>query len=84
MTSQMIVRMDPELKEKLARVSRQEGKTASQTVRELVEDYVEQRDISAHIKDLWNNIGAEFNEKGITQGDIDAAIKQARAEKKHK
>jgi len=84
MTSQMIVRMDPELKEKLARVSRQEGKTASQTVRELVEDYVEQRDISAHIKDLWNSIGAEFNEKGITQADIDAAIKQARAEKQPK
>lgn len=84
MTSQMIVRMDPELKEKLARVSRGEGKTASQTVRELIQDYVEQRDISAHIKDLWNSIGAEFKEKGITQAAIDAAIEQARAEKKHK
>lgn len=84
MATQMIVRIDPELKEKLVKVARQEGKTASQAVRELVESYVKERDISAYIGDLWDRIGAEFKRKGITQAKIDVAIKQARAEKRRK
>lgn len=82
MTSQMIIRMDPELKERLARVSRQEGKTASQAVRELVESYVEERDISVFLKQLWKDIGDELKTSGIEKKDIPEIIKQVRAEKR--
>ena len=81
MTSQMIVRMDSELKNKLAKVARQEGKPASQVVRELVEGYVKERDISTYAKELWADIGHELKAGGIKQKDVPEVIKQVRAEK---
>lgn len=81
MTSQMIVRMDSELKSKLAKVARQEGKAASQVVRELVEGYVRERDISTYARELWADIGHELKAGGIEQKDVSKVIKQVRAEK---
>ena len=78
MTTQMIVRIDTKMKDKLSKLARLEGKTTSQMVRELVEEYVSERDISAYIDDLWNRIGGRLRDKGIKSKDIKNAIKETR------
>jgi len=78
MTTQMIIRIDPEVKGKLSKLARMEGKTTSQMVRELIEDYTKERDIGTYIDDLWGRIGGKIRAKGIRQRDIDKAIKEVR------
>ena len=57
MTTQMIVRIDPELKNKVNSLAKAEGKSISEVVRELLEEYVKDRDIGLYIDDLWQRIG---------------------------
>jgi macrodomain Ter protein organizer (MatP/YcbG family) len=78
MTTQMIIRIDPEVKVKLSKLARMEGKTTSQMVRELIEDYTRDRDIGAYIDDLWDRIGGKLKSKGVGQRDIDRAIREVR------
>ena len=80
-TMQMIIRIDPELKDKLAKLARIEGKNTSQLVREVIENYINERDISAYVDDLWKRIGNKLESKGIKSKDIDKAIKDARKSK---
>jgi len=78
MATQMIIRMDPELKNRLNKLARVEGKTTSQMVRELIEDYIREKDIATYIDNLWDRIGGKLRAKGITQGDINRTIKESR------
>jgi len=78
MTTQMIIRMDPDLKDRFNKLVRMEGKTSSQMVRELIEDYIEERDIGTYVDDLWGRIGGKLRSKGVRQRDIDKAIKEVR------
>jgi predicted DNA-binding protein len=78
MTTQMIIRIDSEMKNRLNRLARVEGKTTSRIVRELIEDYIREKDIGTYIDDLWDRIGGKLRSKGIKQGDIDKAIKESR------
>jgi predicted DNA-binding protein len=78
MTTQMIVRIDPEIKDRFNRLARVEGKTTSQMVRELMEDYIKERDIGTYVDDLWDRIGGKLRSKGVKQRDIDKAIKEVR------
>ena len=78
MSNQMIIRIDSELKDKLYKLARSEGKSSSQMVRELIQDYLRERDISAYIDDLWKRIGAKLVSKGATTQDIDKTIKKSR------
>jgi predicted DNA-binding protein len=78
MTTQMIIRMDPDLKNRFNRLARVEGKTTSQMVRELIEDYIKERDIGTYVDDLWDRIGGKLKSKGVKQRDIDIAIKEVR------
>jgi len=78
MDTQMIVRIDPSLKEKLCRLARAEGKTTSQMVRELISEYVKDRDIGAYIDGLWNRIGGRLAARGVSRTDIDKAIAETR------
>ncbi|MBN2013248.1 hypothetical protein JW960_28215 [candidate division KSB1 bacterium] len=59
-----------------------EGKTASQIVRELTENYVQVRDISQSVDSLWNRIGEELIAAGTTVQDVDDAIQAVRKSKK--
>ena len=79
MDSQMLIRIDPELKEKITQYARAEGKNVSQVVRELIKDYVKNRDIGAYIDDLWARTGTKLRRKGRTEADIAAAIRSVRA-----
>ncbi len=78
MTTQMIIRIDSEIKNRLNRLARVEGKTTSQMVRELIEDYIREKDIGTYIDDLWDRSGGKLRSKGIKQGDIDRVIKESR------
>jgi len=52
MISQMIVRIDAEVKDRFNKLAGGEGKTANQMVRELIGNYIKERDISANVDDL--------------------------------
>lgn len=47
MDDQILIRIDPALKEQLVRVAKMEGKTSSEVVRSLIEEYLKQRDIGS-------------------------------------
>lgn len=78
MTKQMIIRINPAVKDKLNKLARTEGKTTSQMVRELLEDYIKERDISAYVDDLWDRIGGKLRSKRVKPRDINSAIKAVR------
>ncbi len=81
MTTQMIIRIDPKVKVKLSRLARMEGKTTSQMVRELIENYTKERDIGPYIDSLWDRIGGKLRSKGVRQRDIDKAIREVRRDR---
>ena len=78
MTTQMIIRMDSEMKNRLNKLARVEGKTTSQMVRELIEDYMREKDIGTYIDNLWDRIGGKMKAKGINRMGINRAIKESR------
>ena len=79
MATQMIIRLDPFLKEKVSNLARKEGKNLSELVRELLERYVRERDMGAYIDNLWDKIGRRLSEKNISQTDIDGIIQKVRS-----
>ena len=79
MATQMIIRIDPFLKEKVSNLARKEGKNLSELVRELLEKYARERDMGAYIENLWDKIGRRLSEKNISHTDIDGIIQQVRA-----
>jgi predicted DNA-binding protein len=78
MSTQMIIRIDDEVKNRLNRLARSEGKTTSEMVRGLIEEHIKEHDIGAYIDDLWGRIGRKLKSKGVTPAAIDKAIKAAR------
>jgi len=81
MGSQMLIRIDAELKEKVTRYANAEGKNVSQVVRELIRDYVKNRDIGAYIDELWSRTGEKLRRKGKTEEDVEEAVRSARLKK---
>ncbi len=81
MTTQMIVRINPELKTKVNNLAKAEGKSVSEVVRELLEEYVRDRDIGSYIDDLWGRIGGRLSSRGLTSKDIQRTIREVRAKK---
>jgi predicted DNA-binding protein len=79
---QMIIRIDPELKKKLNKLARAEGKNSSEVVRELIEGYVQDKDIDFYIDDLWERMGRKFSDRKIGTHEIEQAIQDARTAKK--
>ncbi len=81
MSTQMIVRIEPELKNNASRLAKAEGKTMSEIVRELLEDYVRNRDIGAYIDDLWGRIGTKLASRGVGPKEIRRVIREVRGGK---
>ncbi len=81
MTTQMIVRINPELKNKVNNLAKAEGKNVSEVVRGLLEDYVRDRDIGSYIDDLWERIGGSLKSRGHTPKNIQRVIREARMKK---
>jgi predicted DNA-binding protein len=80
MTTQMIIRIEPNLKEKAAKLAKIEGKNLSELVRDLLENYTKERDMSSYIDSLWEKIGKQLSQNNITESDIKKTIKQVRKE----
>jgi len=81
MSTQMIVRIDPELKAKVNNLAKAEGKSISEVVRELLEDYVKDRDIGLYIDDLWKRISTKLTSRGFGPKDIKRVIQEVRTKK---
>lgn len=77
----MIVRINPELKNKVNNLAKAEGKSVSEVVRELLEDYVKNRDIGLYIDDLWQRIGDKLTSRKVGPQEIQHAIQEVRAKK---
>lgn len=82
MTTQMIIRIDDAIKTKFAKLAKAEGKTTSHVVRELIEDYVQDRDICGYVDDLWNRIGTKLTERGGNAKTVAGAVQAARRAKR--
>ena len=78
MGDQILIRMNPALKEQLSRAAKTEGKTSSEVIRALVEDYLKQRDVGAYVDSLWERFGKDFKARKLTARDIPAAVKASR------
>jgi len=78
MPTQMIIRLDPDIKDKVSRLARAEGKTTTQIVRELLERYVRERDLGAYIDQVWTRIGDKLRRSGASAKNVDRAIAQVR------
>ena len=81
MSDTMLIRLDPSLKSQVARLAKQEGKTATQVIRELLKRYVEERDISTFIDHVWDSTGKQMREAGFSVKDVEKAIKDVRRDK---
>jgi predicted DNA-binding protein len=81
MATQMIIRIEPELRDKVGSLARAEGKTTSQVVRNLLEEYVRSRDIGAYVDDLWDRIGRKLSSRGLGVKEVRKAVRAARAGK---
>ena len=79
--SQLLIKIDEDTKKKVSRLARQEGKTTSTVVRELIEEYIRERDISSYIDGLWDRIGAKMRSKRVRPEDLPRIIREARAKK---
>ncbi len=79
MATQMIIRVEPSLKNKISQLAKAEGKNLSELVRELLEKYTKERDMGAYIDNLWDRIGQNLSKNNISEVDIEEAIKQVRA-----
>ena len=81
MSTQMIVRINPELKNRVNSLAKAEGKSISEVVRELLEEYVKNRDIGLYIDDLWQRIGNRLVSRKIGPQEIQRVIREVRAQK---
>ena len=81
-TTQMIIRLDANTKTNLSKLARSEGKNTSQVVRELIEKYVQDRNIDVYIDDLWNRVGQKLKAQNVKEDDIKRVIRDVRAVKK--
>ncbi|MBI5416981.1 CopG family transcriptional regulator [Candidatus Poribacteria bacterium] len=81
MTTQMIIRIEEDMKNKIQKIARIEGKGTSQVVRELIENYINERDAQSYIDDLWERIGKKIKTEGMTQNKIKNIIMKARNER---
>ena len=79
MATQMIVRIDPGLKNKVSRLAKAEGKNLSELVRDLLVNYTRERDMSAYIDSLWERIGQDLSRNNVSEADIEETIRQVRS-----
>ena len=78
MATQMIIRVEPGLKDKIRQLAKSEGKNLSELVRELLIKYTSERDMGGYIDNLWDRITQKLSQENISEADIEEAIRQVR------
>ena len=81
MDKQLIVRIDKESKEKFSKIARMEGKSVSEKIREMVDEYIAENDMSAVVDSLWERISKKIHKSGFREEDIEGVIKKVRESK---
>ena len=81
MSTQILIRIDEDLKNTLHRLSRLEQKSLNEKIRELIEEYVREHNMEEAMKNLWDEIGESLKKKGYKKSDVDKMIKKVRAGK---
>lgn len=79
MTSQILVRVDKDLKVKFQRLTSLERKSVNEKLRELIEAYVREHSIDATMKELWDEIGDSIKRKGYKESDVRKMIEKVRS-----
>ena len=80
MSTQLVIRIDPDLKEKASHFAAREGRSLSEVVRALLENYTRERDMTGYVDDLWARIGRKLADKDTTPADIERVIEEVRAD----
>ena len=78
MRAQLIIRLDHATKEQFTRIARQEGKTASEKIRELLNTYIRNSDLSLLVDDIWANMGKRMRQDGVTEDEVNRVIGEVR------
>jgi predicted DNA-binding protein len=78
MTTQMLIRLDSDTKSKLTRLAQADGKNTSQVIRELIEEYIQNRDMSSYMDDLWGRVGEKLRARNVGAKEIQRAIQDSR------
>jgi hypothetical protein len=78
MTMQMLIRIDARKRKALDRLSKSEGKTTSEVVRELIDAFITQHDVSGYVDGLWDRIGKTLKQRGLSEKDVPKFIKDSR------
>ena len=78
MASQLMIRIDSSLKKQFDRLAKAEGKSSSLVVRELINDYVKDKDIGTYIDGLWSRIGGKLTARKVGPAAVDRAIAAVR------
>ena len=79
MVSQILIRVDKELKDKFQRLSRTEQKSVNKKIRELMEDYVKDHSMEPAMRSLWDEIGQSLRKRGYKTSDVNKKIKEVRS-----
>jgi hypothetical protein len=79
MTSQILVRVDKELKDKFQRLSGTERKSVNEKLRELMEEYVREHSLEPSMKTLWDEVGQSLKKKGYKESDVKKMIRKVRS-----
>lgn len=78
----MIIRVDDPTKDKFEYLARRAGQTVSEVIRDLMRNYIKEKDMAAYIDDLWNEMSAQARASGFTVKDVPRIIKEVREEMK--
>jgi hypothetical protein len=79
MISQILVRVDKELKDKFQRLSGTERKSVNEKLRELMEEYVREHSLEPSMKTLWDEVGQSMKKKGYKESDVKKMIRKVRS-----
>ena len=81
MDTQLMVRIDKGAKEKFSKLVRMEGKSVSEKIREMVDEYVAENDFAAAVDSVWERVSQKIKKKGYTEEDVERVIGEVRASK---
>ncbi len=81
MVSQILIRVDKDLKDKFQRLSRMEQKSVNEKLRELMGEYVRDHNMEAAMRSLWDEIGESLTKKGYKASDVNKMIKEVRKDR---
>ena len=78
MTTQLMIRIEPDLKGSVTRLARAQGKSVSELTREVLEEYVQEHDLAAYVDRLWGRIAAQLPEEAADSEELQRMVREAR------